>query len=124
MSLRGDLFRFTVCAVIAPQVVVIEWFEILAHWNDAGAGCVEGDCGNCFSVDSGSLQRIACGGSQSGHLIGVRLGSKVGVVAAAMQGIGGRGGADGAGLAVDEGDANAECAEVDAGNDGHGLALR
>ena len=46
--------------------------------------------------------------------------AKFGIFAAAVQRIGGRGGADRALLAVDESDANAECAEVDSGDDGHG----
>ncbi len=119
MSLAGDLFGFSEGAVVAPEVVVVERLKVLADGNDAGAGGVEGDGGNIGAVDAGGVENVARGGGEGGHLVGVRLGGVVGIFAAAMQRVGGRGGADGAFAAVNESDANAECAEIDAGNDSH-----
>jgi hypothetical protein len=50
------------------------------------------------------------------------LGGKVWIFAAAMQRVRGRGGSNRAFFAVNESDANAQCAEVNAGYDGHGMA--
>ena len=70
-------------------------------------------------LDAGGLERIAGCGGQRCHLVGMRLGGKVGVFAPAMQRIRGRCGSDRALFAIDKGDANAECAEVNPGHDSH-----
>ena len=124
MGFGGDLLGFSVGTVIAPEVVVVERDKALTDGNDAGAGGVEGDGGDGAAVDAGGSQRVAGCGGQGSHLVGVGLGGEIGIFAAAVQGIRGRGGADGAFLAVDQGNANTESAEVNAGDDGHGRMLR
>jgi hypothetical protein len=119
----GDLFGFGETAVIAPQIILIQRFKAFADRDDAGAGGIESDGGDGVAVDAGGAEGVACGGGEGGHLVGVGLGCVIGVFAAAMEGVRGRGGADGALDAVDEGNANAESAEVNAGDDGHGTRL-
>ena len=106
--------------MVAPQVVVVQRLQILAHRNHAGTGGVERDGGHGASVNAGGAQRLACGRGQGSHLVCVGLSGEVGIFAAAMQRVGGRCGADGSALAVHQGNAHAQGAEIDAGNDCHG----
>src|SRR5580658_2198008 len=117
---RGNLLGFGRGAMVAPEVVLTEWFQSLANGNHAGAGGVERDGGHCIAVHAGRAQRVAGRGGESSHLVGMGLGSEIRVFAAAMKGIRGGCGADRSALAVDESNANAEGAEINAGDDGHG----
>ncbi len=114
----GGLFP---CAVVAPEVVIVDGLEVLVDRNDAGAGGVEGDRFDGRAVDfcvrDGAMR---CFGER-GHVIGVALGGVVGVVRLAEQRVFGDAGAEPSFGAVEEGDAYAEGAEVDASYDAHGL---
>jgi len=120
VSSSGDELGFLVGAMVAPEVVVVEGFEVFADGNHAGAGGVEGHGCNGLAIDASGGEDVASSGGQGGHLVGVGLGGEVGIVAAAVERVRGSGGADGTARAVDKGDAHAESAEVNAGDDGHG----
>ena len=81
----GDLGGFLLCAVIAPQVVVVERSHIRSDWNHAGARGVECDGLNLIAGNPGFLQCLAGGGGQRTHVIVVRLRGVVRIFALAMQ---------------------------------------
>ena len=122
MRFCGDLLGLRKGTMIAPEVILVQRFEALAHRNHAGAGGVERNGRDVAAADAGALEHIAGGGGQGRHLVGMGLGGKVRIFAAAMQRVRGRGGSDRAFFAVNKSDANAQCAEVNAGYDGHGMA--
>ena len=106
--------------MVAPEIVVVERLKIFADGNDAGASCIESHGSDGLAVDAGCGEDFAGGAGERGHLGRMRLRREVGVVAAAMERVGCGGGADGTACAIDESDAHAEGAEINAGDDGHG----
>ena len=120
MGAGSDLFGFGLGAMVAPEIVVVEGLEIFADGDDAGAGGVESDGSDAFAGDAGFLKDGAGGADKGLHLVVMRLGGEVGIFAAAVEWVLRGGGADGALLAVDEGYADTQGAEVYAGDDRHG----
>ena len=118
---RCDLLRFFFCAVIAPEVVVVERFEVGVDGNYARSGSVKSDSFNLRAVDFGLGDGFARGLGESVHLVRVGLGCVVGVFAFAFERILGRGGAEASTLAVEQRDAHAEGSEIYACDDGHCL---
>ncbi len=124
VSERGDLLRFFFCAVIAPEVVVVERLEVGVDGNYARSGGVESDGFNLRAVDFGLGDGFARSLGESVHLIRVGLGCVVGVFAFAFERILGRGSAEASALAVEQRDAHAEGSEIYACDDGHLPLLR
>ena len=85
MGAGGDLLGLGFGAVIAPEIVLVERFKILADGDDAGAGCVKRNGGDAFAGYAGSFQHRAGGANQSPHLVVVGLGSEVWIFAPAME---------------------------------------
>ena len=52
MRLGGDLFRFSKCAMIAPQVILVERLEVFTDGNHAGAGRIECDGLHAIAADA------------------------------------------------------------------------
>src|SRR5215472_17436124 len=52
MGGRGDFGSFVFGAVVAPQVILTERFQVFANWNHRRAGGVEGDGSDVFSANS------------------------------------------------------------------------
>jgi hypothetical protein len=119
----GDLAGFGLGAVIAPEVVVAEGLHAGIDGDDAGAGGVEGDGGNFIPGDAGSFEGVASGFGEGAHLVRVGLGGEVGVVAFAVERVFAEGRAEASAVGGKDGDADAERAEVDACNNGHGTIL-
>ena len=71
---RGDFRGFVLCAVIAPEIVVIERLHRGVDEDDARSGGVESDGFDAVAVDTGLRESVACGAGERGHLIGVGLG--------------------------------------------------
>ena len=120
----GDLGGFAFGAVVAPEIVVVERLQILVDGNDRGAGGVESDGFDLVAGDAGLLERLARGGGQGAHVVVMRLRGVFGIFALAMQRIFGNGGVEQAALAVHDGDADAQGAEIHSGDDRHQLASR
>src|ERR1700744_2492341 len=115
----GDLLRFFLGAVIAPEVVVVERFEVFANRNDAGAGGIERNRFDLRAVDTGFGDGFACRFDERVHLVLVGLRGVVGVIAFALERVFGGCSAEPASFAVEQGDAYAECTKIYAGYDGH-----
>ncbi len=107
--------------MIAPQVVLVQRLQPLAHGNHAGTGGVESNGRDGVSGSAGALQHLAGGCGQRVHLLEVRLGGQ-------NSGLRGGGAAGKRRMrcrwvpslfAIHQGNANAEGAEVDAGDDSH-----
>jgi hypothetical protein len=117
----GDLAGLFVGAVIAPEVVVVEWLQVGIDGDDAGAGGVERDGGEVVAVDVVFCEDAARGFDEGAHLVGVGLGSVVGVVAFAGEGVFGGGCAEASADAVEECYSNAEGAEINSCDNCHDL---
>ena len=124
VSLGGNLLGLGKGAMVAPQVILIQRLQPLAHRNHARAGRVERNGRNRAPIHPRSAQRVPRRGRQGCHLVGVGLCGKIRVFAAAVKGIRGRCGSDWAFQAVHKSDANAECAKINTGDNGHGRALQ
>jgi hypothetical protein len=120
VSFGGNLFGFGLGAMVAPEVVLVEWLEVFVDGDDAGAGGVEGDGDDAFAGHAGLFKNGTSGADEGLHLVVVGLGSEVRIFALAVERILGRCSADGALLAMDESDADTEGSEIDASDDGHG----
>ena len=101
VRLLRNLLRLGKGAMVAPQVILVQRFQALAHRNHAGAGSVQRNGRNVIPINAGSLERIAGGAGERRHLVCVGLGGKVRVFATAVQRIGGRRSSDRALPAVD-----------------------
>src|ERR1035438_1279709 len=119
MGFGCNLLSFSKRAMIAPEIVFVQRFKALTHRNDTGAGGIKRNSSNRAALDASALQSFSRCRDQCGHLVGMGLGCKIGVFAAAMQRIRYRCGSDRAFFAVDQSDANTECAEVNSGDDCH-----
>ena len=60
VSLRGDLGRFAPGAMIAPEIVIVQRLQVLAHRNDAGAGGIERDRRYLRAVHLRCCKRRVC----------------------------------------------------------------
>ena len=114
---RGDRGSLLPGAVIAPEVVVVERLEAFVDRDHARPGGIEGDGIDRAAVDAGLGDGAARGIPQGAHVIGVALGGVVGVFLLAEERIFGDAGAEAAAGAIEDGNANAEGAEIDAGYD-------
>ena len=119
MRLLRNLLGLGKGPVIAPQVIVVQRFEALAHRNDARARRVQSNRGHRPAFNAGVLQYLAGCRRKCRHVVGVRLGCKVRVLAASVQRIRRRRRPDRALLAVNKGYANTQCAEVDTRHNRH-----
>ena len=120
MRLLRNLFGLGKGAMIAPEVIIVQRFQALAHRNHARSGRVQRDCCNRVAIHAGALERISGRRRECCHLVLMRLGGKVRVLAPAVQRIGCRRRTDRSLLAVHKSYANAECAKVNPGDDRHG----
>ena len=116
---RGDLLRLLVGAMVAPQVVLVEGLHVRVDGHHARSGRVEGDGFDLLAGNAGRGDCLAGGSGEGAHVVGVRLGGVVGIFALAVQRVFFHRGAQAAALAVHDGDANAQCSEVNSCNDGH-----
>src|SRR5215475_12518787 len=85
MGRLGDFSRFSLRAVVAPEIVFAEWLQALVYRNDGRAGRVDG-----YRLDL--IARGTClldGGTgsfcQRAHVIVVRLSGVFGIFAFAME---------------------------------------
>ena len=116
----GDLCGLAGGAMIAPEVVLAEGDEVFADGDDAGAGGVERDGFNLAAIDAADFDCLAHGAGEGGHLVVVRLGLELGVGGRTVQRILGDGRAELAAELVEDGDAHAQRAEVNACHYTHG----
>src|SRR5215813_13232896 len=52
MRCFGNFGGFRFCAVVAPEVVVVEWLKILVNRNDGRASRIERDRSNIIAADA------------------------------------------------------------------------
>jgi len=118
----SDLCRLAGRPMIAPEVVFAQRNEAFANRNDAGAGGIERDGLDLFTIDAADANGLMHGTDESGHLVVVALRLEMRVGGGAVQRIFRIGGAELAALLVEDGDAHAERAEVDPCHDAHGAS--
>ena len=82
---RSDLCRLAFRAMVAPQVVFTQRFEILTNWNHRGTCRVERDRCHLVRGDARPLHGLTRGRRQGAHVILVGLSGVLGVLALAMQ---------------------------------------
>ena len=116
----GDLGGFLPGAVIAPQVVIVDGLEVGVHRDHAGACGIECDRLDGGSVDARVFDGAPRGGGQRGHVVGVTLRGVVRVFLLAMQRVRSGAGAQTPFDGIEDGNANAEGAEIYSGDDAHG----
>jgi hypothetical protein len=81
----GDLCRLFPGAVVAPQVVIVKRLKLCIHRNDAGARGIDGQRFDSAARNTSLRQRLARGGRQRLHVVGVALGGVIRIVFGAMQ---------------------------------------
>ena len=118
----GDLGGFAPGAVVAPEVVVVDGLEAGIDRDHAGARGIERDGLDGAAIDAGVLDGAVHGGGQRGHVVGVALRGVVRIFLLAKQRVVGGAGAETALGGVEDGNANAEGAEIYSGDDAHGEA--
>ena len=107
-------------AMIAPEVIIVERLQAFVHGNDAGAGGVERDGfdrARHRSPAAASASRMAS--ARARHVVRVALRGVVGIFLLAMQRILADARAQAASGAVEDGDPDAQSAEIDTGDDTH-----
>src|SRR5258707_51303 len=81
----GDFSRFFPGAMIAPQVIIVDWFELFVNRNHAGPSSVESDGFDCPALDCRILDGLPHGLGKRSHVIGVALRGVVRIFPLAMQ---------------------------------------
>ncbi len=119
MGELGDLLGLVLGAMVAPEIVVVQRLHVGADGDDARSCGVEGDSFDGGGIDAGLRDDVAGGAGERVHLVVVGLGGLVWVLAIALEGVLGDGGAEAAMVAVEERHANAEGSKVYTGDDGH-----
>ena len=114
-----DLRRFSLGAVIAPQIILTERLHFLINRDDRRACGIEGDRLHLIAWDAGFFHRLASCGGESNHVIFMRLSRVFRIFAFTMQWIFDDRRVKYSALAVHNRDANAQCSEIYAGNNGH-----
>src|ERR1035437_7875157 len=115
----GDLGGFPPGAVVAPEIVIVDGLEVGIDRDHTGARGVERDGLNGAAVDSGGIDGSLRGGDQGVHVIGVALRGVVRVFLCAKQRVLGCARAETALDRIEDGNANAEGAEIYSGDDAH-----
>ncbi len=115
----GDLLRFVLGAVVAPEIVVVERLHVGIDGDDAGAGGIEGDGRDVCACDVCLREDVAGGPGEGVHLVVVRLRCLVGVLAIALEGVFGDSGSEASAGAVEERDSDAKRSEINPCHDGH-----
>src|SRR6266545_3151719 len=110
----GDLTRFALGAMVAPEVIVVQRLEPFVHGDDARAGGVERDSPDVFSLHTGGGEGSAGRGYERVHVVAMTLSGVVRVFFPAEQRIVGGGGAESAFLMIENGNTHAEGAEIHA----------
>src|SRR5262249_17457333 len=100
------------CAVIAPEIVVVDRIEPVVDRNHAGPSCIQRDGFDRAAVHTSGLDGPACGQRQCIHVVGVALGRVVRIFFLAKQRVVGGGAAKAASFAVEDGDSNAQRSKV------------
>src|ERR1022692_407113 len=120
-GVRGgrDLGGFPPGAVVAPEVVIVDGVEVGVHRNHAGARGIERDGVDGVTIHAGIFEGAPGGGGQRGHVVGVALRGVVRVLLFAQQRVRSRAGAKTALDGVEDGNANAEGAEIYSGDNAH-----
>ena len=106
-------------AVVAPQIIVVERLRGLRSTGITLDPVVSMAIASTGSPVMPAPQRLARRRDQRLHVVGVALRRVVGIVLLAVQRILGDARPNAAALAVDDRDADAQRAEIDACNDGH-----
>ena len=81
----GDFRGFALGAVVAPQVVVVERFKILAYRNYGRPRGIKRDGYDLIAGDARLRQRRARDGCQRLHVVGMGLRGKVRILRRAMK---------------------------------------
>ncbi len=116
---RGDFGGFLPRPVVAPQVVVVQRLHVGVDRNHSGPGGIERNGFDGVAVDARRFDGQSRGPGQRPHVIGVALGGVIGIFLLAEQRVLGGARAQTPLYAVENGDANAESAEIDTGYDTH-----
>jgi len=115
----GDLLRFGLGAMVAPEVILIKVLHLRIDRHDARAGGVKRDGRDLVTFDARFVDRHAGGGDQGAHLIGVGLRCEIRVLAAAMERIVCHSRTQTPSLAVHNRHADRERAKIHTSNNGH-----
>ena len=118
---RGNLLRFMLRPVIAPQVVIIERLHLCIDGNHARSCGVEGYGGYVACIDPCLLDDLTRCLGERVHLIAVRLGGLVWIGPAALKRILCNRCSEPPLLTVQQGDTNAQRAKVHSSHDCHSL---
>ena len=121
---RRDLAGFLPGPVVAPQVVVVDRLQLFIHRNHAGSGGIERDGFDRLSVYARRQNGAVHGFHQRAHVVGVALRGVVGIFFLPQQRIFARPRAQPSALAIENGNADAQCAEIHSGNDAHSHLLQ
>ena len=116
---RGDLGGFFPGTMVAPKVIVVQRFEILIHWDDAGTGGIERDGFDRVALDARVHEGAVHGLGQRTHVVRVTLGGMVWIFFLADQRIFRCSGAQPAASAVENRHTNAERSEIDSRDNAH-----
>ena len=114
-----DLRRFAFGAVIAPQVILAQWLNVLADRNYRRACSVECDRLHLIACDGRLFQGLARCRSQRPHVIVMGLRRVLCIFALAVEWVLGDCGFDQTPFAVHQRNANAQGSEVDSRHDRH-----
>src|SRR5277367_2351100 len=110
--------------MVAPEIVIVQWFEILVHGNDTGSGGVERDRFYRVALHRGILQSSARCLHQRAHVVRVTLGSVVGIVLLTDQRIVRRSAAQSPARAVENRHSYTKRSEIYASDNTHSRSLR
>src|ERR1039458_5137568 len=106
-------------AACAPEVVIVDGVEVGVHRNHAGARGIEREPRDGVTIHAGIFEGAPGGGGQRGHVVGVAWRGVVRVLLFAQQRVRSRAGAKTALDGVEDGNANAEGAEIYSGDNAH-----
>ena len=82
---RCDLGGLFPGAVIAPQIVVVQWLHALSYRHNTRSGGVKRNRRDRSPIDSCAFDRFPHSDRQSTHMVGVTLGRVVGIVLFSME---------------------------------------
>jgi hypothetical protein len=73
----GDESGLTPGTMVAPQIIFVEWLEIFADRNNAGASGIDSESGNLISGDSSVFESLPSGFRHRSHVVFVALGGEI-----------------------------------------------